>query len=894
MHLTVDSTIFASQPGDEWNRKFMKKRRIYLLKLLIVTLSLVACSDLDSVLRLEVTQDGIHRLSGQDLRSAGWKGIIHTGDLSLKYRGESVGIWVEDGGDGRLDLEDYLEFKGERLRGNGDRLFHRYSMINVYHLDRRGSGEFLNSANLAETGRSALRTFHLEENHLMVRLTSRDTKDEVEPDPWYWKKLTPLKEASVFSTDLNLEDLDPTSSHPMSLRVRYRGMSTVKKGRGLRGGSKATKDQSRADAHDRGLVEEVKDHMVELTLGDQVLQTLTWDGRNEATFDVSLEALKRIEPGIHQLTQRVVRRKDADKKLIIDVVMLDFVEVTYPSRPRVLDRMVALQPVAGPSGAIEVLGEPGTVLIAQTLESRSRVPVGPSGAVAVPWDEKGELWVAREQALLRPRITALKPPSLRTSERQADYLVITHPSLEKEIIPLVEAHTQRGLRVAVVSVENIYEEFNHGIVHPRAIRDFIAHAYHEWEAPRPRYVLLVGDASWDIYNDQADADLYADWTNRVRIRGADFGETGRPTYDSSDEGISRNLIPTGSFQSSQGHSASDNYFVTVEGDDYFPDLAIGRFPVVSPQEVGHIVQKTLMYLRSAPVGPWRRSILWITNEEKWAQRTSDSLAEEAEVFGYGANKVYPQPEESDNSLHQGTLQDAFNEGQLLVHFYGHGGRHIWRTGPPDLEKNHDLFTLDHVDGLEPNERLPLILSMTCYSAPFDHPTADSIGEKFLRVPNRGAVAVFAASWRNSPRPEIPRTIIREITQSRTSIGEAIRLAKQGLKNRNLIEQYNLLGDPALTLAVPDALNIELLSQTENYLEFSLGKNISGEIVVDFFDTEGAVFTGEKRSHAGDRVLTEVPEGLDSSRLEKVSVYFWNEAQGVDALGVYQVNEKAPS
>ena len=44
----------------------------------------------------------------------------------------------------------------------------------------------------------------------------------------------------------------------------------------------------------------------------------------------------------------------------------------------------------------------------------------------------------------------------------------------------------------------------------------------------------------------------------------------------------------------------------------------------------------------------------------------------------------------------------------------------------------------------------MVLSMTCYSAPFDHPSADSIGEKFLRVPGKGAVAVLAASWRNAP------------------------------------------------------------------------------------------------------------------------------------------------
>ncbi|MCB1579078.1 MAG: hypothetical protein KDI81_17550, partial [Xanthomonadales bacterium] len=61
-------------------------------------------------------------------------------------------------------------------------------------------------------------------------------------------------------------------------------------------------------------------------------------------------------------------------------------------------------------------------------------------------------------------------------------------------------------------------------------------------------------------------------------------------------------------------------------------------------------------------------------------------------------------------------------------------------------KNHDLFTLDDVSELKNGGRLPMVLSMTCYSAPFDNPTEDSIGERFLREAGKGAVAVFAASW----------------------------------------------------------------------------------------------------------------------------------------------------
>ena len=136
------------------------------------------------------------------------------------------------------------------------------------------------------------------------------------------------------------------------------------------------------------------------------------------------------------------------------------------------------------------------------------------------------------------------------------------------------------------------------------------------------------------------------------------------------------------------------------------------------------------------------------------------------------------------------------------HFIGHGGRYIWRTGPPDLKKNNDLFTLDDVSKLGNGERLPMILSMTCYSAPFDNPTEDSIGEKFLREPGKGAIAVFAASWRNSPSASYSKAVISNLLKPGATIGEALVRAKAQTNDRTLVEMYNLLGDPAVVLERP--------------------------------------------------------------------------------------------
>ena len=201
-------------------------------------------------------------------------------------------------------------------------------------------------------------------------------------------------------------------------------------------------------------------------------------------------------------------------------------------------------------------------------------------------------------------------------------------------------------------------------------------------------------------------------------------------------------------------------------------------------------------------------MLWITNEDPHFQQWSDELATWLETRGFTSEKMYPSPGGKTEEEQQALL-DALNRGQLLVHFMGHGGRFIWRTGPPDWTKHRDLINLTDIDKLAPHDRLPVILSMTCYSAPFDHPKADSIGEKFLRAPSRGAVAVVAASWRNAPYKTTSETVVREMSRPGATLGEALQAAKQQVRDIEFIKQYNLLGDPALRLALPQSAETAL-------------------------------------------------------------------------------------
>ena len=237
---------------------------------------------------------------------------------------------------------------------------------------------------------------------------------------------------------------------------------------------------------------------------------------------------------------------------------------------------------------------------------------------------------------------------------------------------------------------------------------------------------------------------------------------------------------------------------------------------------------------------------------------------------------------------------------MLVHFLGHGGRYIWRTGPPDYRKNHDLFTLEEVDRLSPTTRLPLILSMTCYSAPFDHPTADSIGEKLLREPGRGAIAVLAASWRNKPTGIFSHLLVDRLMTPGSTIGEAIMRAKRRLDNRLMVETYNLLGDPALALAIPQHRVTLEGASSETAIRVSGRIEVpglaGGRLLVDWLDEAAEVLYVQEQAVQGGRFAVEYPISRGQPRPSSAQVYVWNPQARVDALGAVRLvsAERSPA
>lgn len=838
-----------------------------------------ACS---GALHIELESDGVYALD-QAAIVAAQPGLADCGAdrLRLSQAGEPVPLRVAGTADGRFAPGARVEWVGRQLHGPLS-WFNTYSVRNVYVLSAgEAGGARLRDAAPVGGGRAPLqRRLHLEQENLMIRLDQQQQKPGEESDVWQWAKLTHV-DPLPFGTGFDLPDL-ATRATPVELTLNFRGLSRIF--------SYVTEPKDR-----------VSDHAVNVTVNDVAVGTVNWDGRDEVARTLKLPASLLKAHG-NTLSLSVPKRpmppvQGVPPGDIVDVVMFNWMELRYPiagsldtdAEPFEIEATTPqpLQLTWRGDGEPVLYGDDGVRRPGRAIgDGRFEFAAAGPGVVLHP------VFGERYAKPLAQRAVA-DATDWRARAGDYDYLVVSHPSLTEAVMPLVEFHRKRGLKVGVLDIGEVYDQFNHGIIHPRAIRNLVDHAWHAHSPARLRYVLLVGGASFDIRHDKYNDAAYAKFAGQsfdLTMPGQ-FATIPGTAYEKQPEHLgSRNLIPTWQYPSPEGQSASDNWYGSVDGDDFHPVVAIGRFPVVEPAEVAAIVEKTIDYAARPQLGAWRRDVMFITDESEYFRKASDDIAKRLGEEGFSADRVYASPDEADNLAHQSAIKDGLNEGRLLVHFLGHGGRYIWRTGPPDLRKNHDLFTLDDVSGLSNTGRLPMVLSMTCYSAPFDHPSEDSIGQRFLREPKRGAVAVFAASWRNSPSTHYSDALVRELLVPGQPIGDAIVKAKRGIGDRTLVETYNLLGDPALVLERPTD-HARIVRDEERWADGVLvalpGTMFRGRVDVDWIDDKGSrVASASYDAERTSLRLPRKPPSMPSAQVRRINVYAANALTSRDAVAMF--------
>lgn len=332
------------------------------------------------------------------------------------------------------------------------------------------------------------------------------------------------------------------------------------------------------------------------------------------------------------------------------------------------------------------------------------------------------------EEMLKSLLLNYKSPGRMTSllstgewSEGCDYLIITHSEFynkndpQNPVVRLRDWKQSKGLKTMVVDIVDI------GSGTATDIQDFIQLAYNTWK-PAPTYVLLVGDA------------------------GDDTGKVLIPT-NYKTEHIEAFHYGT--------KIATDLYYATVDGADYFPDIYIGRLPVDTQQEAKIVIDKILNYERKPPAnnpGFYKNvPLVGFFEDGKPANGQEDEffifIEVLEEIFGFLKNKGYnPERIYTTNCTHKdgpkkyanGTdlpsyiqkpsflwngsaqhITNAIDTGGFILTYLGHG----WRGGftSPIFGEFFDSGH-HHVAGLKNEALIPVVFSYGCGNSWFDNET----------------------------------------------------------------------------------------------------------------------------------------------------------------------------
>ncbi len=737
--------------------------------------------------KILIKETGMYRITYDNLHKVGVKmEEIDLETIKMEQKGRTVGVSVVDQAeDGRFDPGDWIAFYGHRLVGD------KFTDTNAYWLSWNGSGasqvEIKNAA--PKTPESLIpiafmKTERFEENLLHDSLNGDDVRSEL-ADHYFW---TSLKNGDSKRFPIEFPGAIPRQLiHRLAkIRVKLQGASPF-------------------------------NHTAKLLFnGRQIGQAETWKRQASILLSHDIEQRRFIHHDATNSTTIVAEDSHNPSPNTV-VFYVDWFELDYWHAFKAISGRLEFNSKTEPksSGIVQYRIENLRSREVDVYQVRNESIVAKLVNGTVQGEESPNFELTFEDIVTQPssyfvldkhayrrvdQIVPSGPSTLRNPSNQADYIVITHEEFFDSIQPLVQFRRSQGFSVVVADVGQVYDQFNHGIFSPFAIREFLRYAYTSWQQPGPAYVLLVGDAHYDYKS--AIVELY-------RRDGVHYDLY--PIY-----------VPTfHGWAPLSGETAMDHRFVTVSGEDTLPDMFIGRLSVQSPRELDTMVAKLIDYEQNPRPGPWQARILQIADDEK--SNSIDWLFEQSRIEliddliprGYDTREVFLRRIASPERTKQLILK-TIDAGVLVAEYSGHGGSETWA--------DEGILRIENVSGLR-NKNLPFIVTTTCLNGQFDKPLRfgdRSLSEEFM-MGRHGAVGTLSATRLTFAiaNAEFDKDLFHSIfTVKPSTLGAIIADAKTKFIATAMnsgrdswipgAEQYTLFGDPATRLALPELeIKVEL-------------------------------------------------------------------------------------
>ncbi|HWN98774.1 MAG TPA: C25 family cysteine peptidase, partial [Blastocatellia bacterium] len=347
--------------------------------------------------------------------------------------------------------------------------------------------------------------------------------------------------------------------------------------------------------------------------------------------------------------------------------------------------------------------------------------------------------------------------SWRRKEQAADLVIITRRDFFASADRLKTARQKQGLQVALVDIEDIYDEFNYGEKSPETVKDFLSFTGSNWKLA-PRFVLMIGDASFDTRN---------------YLGAGDF-----------------DLVPTKLLDTEFMETASDDWLADFN-NDALPEMALGRLPARTSDEADVMIAKILDYASALPseeallVADLNDGYDFETATRQLRPLLPASLR--IEEIDRGA---------LDPATAKRRLLEGITRGPLVVNYAGHGNVDMWRG---------ELLTGADASGLANSGKPSVFVMMTCLNGYFQDPLLNGLAESLMKVERGGAVAVWASSGMTLPTDQwlMDRQLYRLLFGRRSvgappmTLGEAVVRAKASIGDRDIRHTWILFGDPTM-------------------------------------------------------------------------------------------------
>jgi Peptidase family C25 len=507
-------------------------------------------------------------------------------------------------------------------------------------------------------------------------------------------------------------------------------------------------------------------HWVQLMVNGQMAGEERWDGQS-----------------VQSVTAHVGNLRTGDNALALnmpgaegqaDVLFLDTVSINYLREFIAAGDVLAFEggaqsvSVRGFSGELPEVYDVTDAEHPQRLVGVQTTLSGGAGVVSFYDREQGRRYIAFAPAAARAPAALLpaRANTLRASGQRADYLIIAPAEFGDALQRLADHRSAHGLTARIVDVAQVYDAFSDGVADPHAIRDFLQYTLKSWAKPAPRFVVLVGKASYDYHD-------YLKGPNKNLV----------PTF----------LVPTPHL----GEAASDDWYVAASEQDIRPQMAVGRIPAKSVSQLNTAIDKILAFETAPAAQDWSRRAVFVADDK------AESFAASADVFAaelpttMTTERIYLKDYGGDVNAARAPIIRQWNNGAGLITYVGHGSIDTWAAGP--------LFGTDYLGDITNGMRLPVLLTPTCLDGFFYHPQKDSLAESLLFKPDGGMIAGLVPTGLSLPEAQDVLTselFAQLFEKNAPTLGEAVMRAKQQMpidndSMREVLATFEVLGDPAL-------------------------------------------------------------------------------------------------